>query len=52
MGRQLKLEQRRRAQAMRLEAVVWAFDPLQASNAFFNLGVLGARLSTSYEVDL
>ncbi len=51
IGRQLKLEQRRRAQAMGLEAVVWAFDPLQASNAFFNLGVLGARCR-HYEVDL
>src|SRR5215207_9672192 len=30
IGRQLKLEQRRRAQAMGLESVVWAFDPLQA----------------------
>jgi predicted GNAT superfamily acetyltransferase len=51
IGRQLKLEQRRRAQAMGLESVVWAFDPLQASNAFFNLGVLGATCAV-YEVDL
>ena len=36
---------------MGLESVVWAFDPLQASNAFFNLGVLGATCAV-YEVDL
>src|SRR5437660_6443317 len=36
---------------MSLEAVVWAFDPLQASNAAFNLGVLGA-ISRTYEPDM
>ena len=51
IGRLLKFEQRRRAREMDLEAVVWAFDPLQASNAAFNLGVLGATCRT-YEVDL
>jgi predicted GNAT superfamily acetyltransferase len=51
IGRLLKFEQRRRARDMALEAVVWAFDPLQASNAAFNLGVLGATCRT-YEVDL
>ena len=51
VGRQLKFEQRKRAEAMGLEYVVWAFDPLQASNARFNLGVLGAT-SRTYEVDL
>jgi predicted GNAT superfamily acetyltransferase len=51
IGRVLKLEQRRRARAQDLEAVVWAFDPLQASNASFNLAVLGAT-SRVYEVDL
>jgi predicted GNAT superfamily acetyltransferase len=51
VGRTLKLEQRRRARDMGLEAVVWAFDPLQASNAAFNLGVLGATCRT-YEVDM
>src|SRR5438067_13656980 len=51
VGRALKFEQRRRAREMGLEAVVWAFDPLQASNASFNLGVLGARCGT-YEVDM
>jgi predicted GNAT superfamily acetyltransferase len=51
VGRLLKFEQRRRARDMGLDAVVWAFDPLQASNAAFNLGVLGATCRT-YEVDL
>jgi predicted GNAT superfamily acetyltransferase len=51
VGRQLKFEQRRRARDMGLAAVVWAFDPLQASNASFNLAVLGAT-SRTYEVDL
>jgi predicted GNAT superfamily acetyltransferase len=51
VGRMLKFEQRRRARDMGLDAVVWAFDPLQASNAAFNLGVLGATCRT-YEVDL
>lgn len=51
VGRMLKLEQRRRAREMGLEAVAWAFDPLQASNAAFNLAVLGATCRV-YEVDL
>jgi predicted GNAT superfamily acetyltransferase len=51
VGRQLKFQQRRRAREMGLEWVVWAFDPLQASNASFNLAVLGAT-SRTYEVDL
>src|SRR5262249_51451244 len=51
IGRVLKLEQRRRAQAMGIDAVVWAFDPLQASNAAFNLGVLGA-VCREYAVDM
>jgi predicted GNAT superfamily acetyltransferase len=51
VGRMLKFEQHRRAREMGLEAVVWAFDPLQASNAAFNLGVLGAT-SSSYEMDM
>jgi len=51
VGRLLKFEQRQRARDMGVDAVVWAFDPLQASNAAFNLGVLGATCRT-YEVDL
>jgi predicted GNAT superfamily acetyltransferase len=51
VGRLLKLEQRRRAGEMGLGSVVWAFDPLQASNAAFNLGVLGATCAR-YELDM
>ncbi len=51
IGRRLKAEQRRRARAMGLPAVAWTFDPLQATNASFNLAVLGAT-SRTYEVDL
>jgi predicted GNAT superfamily acetyltransferase len=51
VGRMLKFEQRHRARDMGLEAVVWAFDPLQASNASFNLAVLGATCRT-YESDM
>lgn len=51
VGRMLKLEQRQRAREMGLPAVAWAFDPLQASNAAFNLGVLGATCRV-YEVDM
>ena len=51
VGRMLKFEQRNRAREMGLEAVAWAFDPLQASNAAFNLAVLGARCRL-YEVDM
>src|SRR5579872_2886802 len=51
VGRVLKFEQRRRAREMDLPAVAWAFDPLQAGNAAFNMGVLGASART-YEVDM
>lgn len=51
VGRQLKQAQRQRAREMGLASVAWVFDPLQAGNAFFNLGVLGA-ISRQYEVDL
>jgi predicted GNAT superfamily acetyltransferase len=51
VGRQLKLEQRRRASEMGLDVVAWAFDPLQASNATFNLDVLGATCRL-YELDM
>jgi predicted GNAT superfamily acetyltransferase len=51
VGRQLKQAQRVRAREMGLASVAWVFDPLQAGNAYFNLGVLGA-ISRQYEVDL
>jgi predicted GNAT superfamily acetyltransferase len=51
VGRLLKFEQQRRAAAAGLAAIVWAFDPLQASNAAFNLAVLGVTCR-DYEIDL
>jgi predicted GNAT superfamily acetyltransferase len=51
VGRLLKFEQRRRARETGLASVAWAFDPLQASNASFNLAVLGAT-SRTYEVNM
>jgi predicted GNAT superfamily acetyltransferase len=51
IGRLLKHEQRKRARAMGIGSVVWAFDPLQATNAAFNLDVLGATCQT-YEVNM
>ncbi len=51
IGRRLKLAQRERARQQGLDKVVWAFDPLQASNAAFNLSVLGATCKR-YEVDM
>jgi predicted GNAT superfamily acetyltransferase len=51
IGRLLKAEQRRRARALGLAQVSWTFDPLQAANAAFNLGVLGA-IGRAYEPDL
>jgi predicted GNAT superfamily acetyltransferase len=51
VGRLLKFEQRRRAREMDLEAIAWAFDPMQAVNAAFNMSVLGAT-ARLYEVDM
>jgi predicted GNAT superfamily acetyltransferase len=51
IGYLLKQEQRRRARAAGLEWIAWAFDPLQAGNAHFNLGRLGAR-SHTYVADM
>jgi predicted GNAT superfamily acetyltransferase len=42
LGYQIKLLQRDFARAAGLELIVWAFDPLQAGNAHFNLARLGA----------
>lgn len=42
LGYQVKLAQRRFAEAQGIPVVVWAFDPLQAGNARFNLDKLGA----------
>lgn len=43
LGEQLKRAQFDWAQAEGLPCVAWAFDPLQAGNAHFNLNRLGAR---------
>ncbi|MBI4494675.1 MAG: hypothetical protein HY690_18010 [Chloroflexi bacterium] len=50
-GLLLKQAQRAEARQRGLELVAWAFDPLQAGNAAFNLARLGARCRR-YEVDL
>jgi predicted GNAT superfamily acetyltransferase len=42
LGYQIKLLQRDFARSAGLELIVWAFDPLQAGNAHFNLARLGA----------
>jgi predicted GNAT superfamily acetyltransferase len=42
LGYQIKLLQREFARAAGIDLVVWAFDPLQAGNAHFNLARLGA----------
>jgi predicted GNAT superfamily acetyltransferase len=49
-GRSLKLHQRAWAAANGLAWIVWTFDPLVRRNAWFNLGVLGARVE-EYLVD-
>ncbi len=42
LGYQIKLLQRRFARAEGIDVIAWAFDPLQAGNAHFNLARLGA----------
>ena len=49
LGGRLKQAQWQFARAAGLEAIAWAFDPLQAGNAHFNLGRLGARSHTYIE---
>jgi predicted GNAT superfamily acetyltransferase len=49
IGGRLKHAQRAFARAAGLEQIAWAFDPLQAGNAHFNLGRLGARSHTYVE---
>jgi predicted GNAT superfamily acetyltransferase len=45
LGERLKLAQRDLAREQGLETIAWAFDPLQAGNAHFNLARLGATCS-------
>ena len=42
LGRQLKLEQRRKALDQGIRWIEWTFDPLEGKNAHFNLERLGA----------
>ena len=41
LGYKLKLAQRERALAMRIQEMTWTFDPLQSKNAHLNFGKLG-----------
>lgn len=50
LGRQLKEHQRAWALDRGVGRITWTFDPLVARNAYFNLAVLGARV-TEYLVD-
>jgi predicted GNAT superfamily acetyltransferase len=50
LGFRLKRAQRDAALAAGIEHIVWTYDPLQAGNARFNLGRLGA-LARRYHVD-
>jgi predicted GNAT superfamily acetyltransferase len=50
LGRKLKLAQRERALAMRVQEMTWTFDPLQSRNAHLNFGKLGV-VSETYKVD-
>jgi predicted GNAT superfamily acetyltransferase len=49
LGYQIKLAQRRFAEAEKIGVIAWAFDPLQAGNARFNLDKLGASASRYIE---
>jgi predicted GNAT superfamily acetyltransferase len=50
VGHKLKLGQRERALAMRIQEITWTFDPLQSKNAHLNFTKLGV-ISNSYKVD-
>jgi predicted GNAT superfamily acetyltransferase len=49
VGRALKYYQLHYAREHQLAYVGWTFDPLQAKNAQFNLGVLGARATAFHD---
>jgi predicted GNAT superfamily acetyltransferase len=49
LGYQVKLLQREIAHAEGIERIAWAFDPLQAGNAHFNLSRLGASAGVYVE---
>jgi predicted GNAT superfamily acetyltransferase len=50
LGYKLKLAQRERALALRVQEMTWTFDPLQSKNAHLNFGKLGV-VSDRYEID-
>ncbi len=50
LGYKLKLAQRERVLAMRVQEMTWTFDPLQSKNAHLNFGKLGV-VSDIYKVD-
>jgi len=50
LGYKLKLAQRERALAMRIQEMTWTFDPLQSKNAHLNFGKLGV-VSDTYKID-
>jgi predicted GNAT superfamily acetyltransferase len=50
LGYKLKLAQRERALAMRIQEITWTFDPLQSKNAHLNFGKLGV-VSDIYKID-
>lgn len=50
LGYKLKLAQRERVLAMRVQEMTWTFDPLQSKNAHLNFGKLGV-VSDIYKID-
>lgn len=48
IGRLLKYHQNAWADQAGYKRIRWTFDPLRAGNAYFNVGVLGARISAYY----
>jgi predicted GNAT superfamily acetyltransferase len=50
LGFKLKLAQRERALALRVQEMTWTFDPLQSKNAHFNFAKLGV-VSDTYKID-
>src|SRR5581483_9225744 len=50
LGYKLKLTQRDRSLAARLQRMTWTFDPLQSKNAHFNFCKLGV-VSDKYKID-
>ncbi|MBZ5597994.1 MAG: hypothetical protein LAN83_06705 [Acidobacteriia bacterium] len=50
LGFKLKLGQRERALALRIQEMTWTFDPLQSKNAHFNFAKLGV-VSDTYKID-